>query len=113
MKIIAILCLAAFCGAAVVRADDACCEDKSSAIEQRLRAIDLSLALKQYEEIQTERAKAEVGLALLDSAVDASEEDRAKQSEILERRVKILTRHADEFRKRVLSLSKPIEVASK
>lgn len=108
--IILILCLSAFNMALPVGADE-CCEGKGVAVEQRIREIDLNIALKQYEQIQTERAKTELQLVLMDTEPGGSEE-RSKQATALQKRFEILQQHADKIRARLLEMGKALSVAS-
>jgi hypothetical protein len=109
--IVLFFCLSSLCLTGRVRADE-CCEANPASIEQRIRDIDLKIALQQYEEIQTAKAKTQVQLMLLSADVgESSEHD--KQSGMLRKRVQILQSNAEEIRIRMLELSKAIAVAGK
>jgi hypothetical protein len=91
-------------------AADECCANTEATVQQRLRDIDLNIALKKYEQIQTEKAKAELQLVLLDTELETPQPERTKN---LQRRIDILSGHAHEIRAYVLKLSKELSVASK
>lgn len=91
------------------RADDACCEAKGPAVEAKLREIDLTILFKKYEQIQTEKAKAEVQLILL-QASDISSESELRASH---KRIEILTHHSAAIRSSIERLGKDLALAAK
>lgn len=111
MRITAALLSSAFLFlAAPVQADDACCESPATKIEQKLKEIDLSILLKQYEEIQSTRAKTEVALMLLQT--EPSSDEREKQVSILQERVNRLSLFAGNLRDRILETGKALAAIS-
>jgi hypothetical protein len=109
-KFLLLLSFCLLCSLAQTRADE-CCETGAN-VEQKLRDIDLGIALKKYEQIQTERARAEVQSIMIETDPDLSEGDRAQRYEQLQRRIQIFTAHADQIRQEILKLSKPVSVAA-
>ena len=110
-KLFFLLSIAVACSLSSMAADE-CCANSEATVQQRLRDIDLNIALKKYEQIQNEKAKAELQLVLVETDVEAPEADRKKQYANLRNRVDILTAHADQIRAYVLKLSKELSVAS-
>jgi hypothetical protein len=105
-------CVALLCCSAPI-AGDACCDTKSTSVEQRLRDIDLSIVLKQYEEIKVEEAKAQVTIILTETDAEGSDEERTKQLSLLKIRRDRLSEYAAELRRHALELAKPVSVAAK
>ena len=96
------------------RADD-CCEGKSVTVQQiheRLRQIDLDIVLKQYEQLQSEKAKTEIQLILLETQA-GNDDDRKAQLDLLRNRIELFKMHADEMRQRAVSLGASPSVATK
>src|SRR4029450_2687350 len=93
------LCIAAFTMSAFCAADT---ENKSPDAEQRLREMDFSVTLHQYERVQMEVFEAKLKLDLLDAEEQMTQEERAKKAESLEKRVMILRQRAEELRNTAL-----------
>lgn len=110
-KLLSLIVLTALCSLLPARADE-CCQSSEATVQQRLRDIDLNIALKQYEQVRTEAAKAEVQLILIETETEAPEAERVKQARQLSKRIEILTAHADQLRARVADLSKAVAVAA-
>ena len=110
-KLFFLLSLAVACSLSSIAADE-CCANVEATVQQRLRDIDLNIALKKYEQIQNEKAKAELQLVLIETEVEAPEAERSKRIDQMQKRVHILTVHADQVRAHVLQLSKELSVAS-
>jgi hypothetical protein len=111
-KLLSVALLFALCALFPARADE-CCQNTEATVQQRLREIDLNIALKKYEQIQNEAARAELQLVLLETDSDIPEEDRKAKWKNLNNRVEILRAHADQIRARALELSKAVTVAAK
>ncbi len=114
MKIaVLLISLAMFWIVTPLQAADECCENRAASIQKRIREIDLNIALKKYEQVSAEKAKAELQLILLETSVDLSESDRNQQSELIQKRIHILGTHANDIRNHVRKLSEEVAVASK
>ena len=111
-KLLSLAILFALCLLFRTHADE-CCQNSEATVQQRLREIDLSIALKKYEQIQNEAAKAELQLVLLETDSETPEEDRKSKWKNLNNRVELLRAHADQIRARALELSKAVTVAAK
>jgi hypothetical protein len=107
-----LLSLSALVFCAPIRADD-CCENTEATVQQRLRDIDLTIALKKYEQLQSECAKAELQLVMLEVDPDLAESERSDRKGQLLRRADILKKYASDARQTVLRLSKELSVAAK
>lgn len=99
--------------AAVPVQGDACCEDKAASIEQRVREIDVAVALRTYEQIQTEMTKAQLQWRLMETDFELDDAERAKQVQGLRRRLENLSAFAQEIRMKLQEMSKPVAVAAK
>src|SRR5688572_22514112 len=110
-RLLSLVVLIALCSILPTRADE-CCQNSEATVQQRLRDIDLNIALKQYEQIRTEAAKAELQLILIETETEAPEAERSKQARQLSKRIEILSAHADQLRARVTELSKAVAVAA-
>ena len=77
-----------------------------------MRDIDLSIALKKYEQIQTEKAKAEVQVILVETQ-SGNNEEREKEIDQLRDRVSRLDRYASKIKQEMLEMSKAVAVAQK
>ena len=108
-KLLSLVVLIALCSILPTRADE-CCQNSEATVQQRLREIDLNIALKQYEQIRTEVAKAELQLILIQTETEASNSERAEQ---MKKRRDILAVHAEQIRAHILELSKAVTVAAK
>ena len=106
------LCASSFLAVPSFAADE-CCQNLAATVQQKLREIDVTIALKQYEQIKTEVAKAQVQLILVETDSEAAEVDRNSQLEALQRRIAKLNAHASELRARVEKLSEDVKVAAK
>jgi hypothetical protein len=78
---------------------------KPATVEQRLREVDLSLMLQQYERLQMNLFEARLQLDLLDTVSDLSDTARKKQSDLLQKKCDILVQHVDETRLRLHQLA--------
>jgi hypothetical protein len=87
-------------------ADDASKPDapKTLTVEQRLREIDLSVTLREYERVKTELAETDLKRLLLQADGDLTEADLKKQAEVLMRRRDTLDMCAVELREEAKSL---------
>ena len=110
-KLLSLSILIALCAILPARADE-CCQNSEATVQQRLHEIDLNIALRQYEQIRNEAAKAELQLVLIETETEAPEADRVKQTKLLRKRLDILAAHADQIRARVLELGKATAVAA-
>lgn len=108
-KLLSLVVLIALCSFLPVRADE-CCQNSEATVQQRLREIDLNIALKQYEQIRTEVAKAELQLILIQTETETPSAERAEQ---MKKRRDILAVHAEQIRERILELGKAVTVAAK
>lgn len=90
-----------------------CCQSPTASVEQRIRDIDIAIALKSYEQIQTECAKARLEITLVQTDVELSPTDRDNKLQLAVSRLKSLTDAANEIRARLRRLAKPVAVASK
>ena len=103
MKLIHLLCLGALCCTPVLRADD-CCESKTVVIAQHLRDIELKITFNVFEQILTEKAKAEVQLTLLEAdraGGELNSETYDKNHEGLERKIAVLAHRAKQIRDQI------------
>ena len=69
-------------------------ETKPASVEQRLRDIDVSLALRQYERLKMEAFETKLKLDLLVTDEELTESARKKRADLLERRYDILQMRA-------------------
>ena len=75
MRVILSLFVLTLCSVAPIHAND-CCKQASTDISQRVREIDITILLKNYEFIQTEIAKMKMQQALGSSEVFQSDQER-------------------------------------
>jgi len=73
-------------------------DGKRNPIEQRLREIDLSLTLRQYERVKMEVFETRLKMDLLDTEEELTEPARRKRRELLTARQEILLHRAAELR---------------
>lgn len=114
MKIIATLLFAGLLTFSQnIQAGEECCESASisSTIEQKLKEIDLSLMVKQYEEIQAVKSKTEVALILLQTEA-GNDDEREKQMSLLKHRIERLHEFAANLRLRITDMGKMMAAAS-
>lgn len=113
MKLLILLCMAALPATSVRAADNAenpaakrCGVEAiaSGRCEQRLADTDLNLAFRQYERVQMEAFEAKLKLRSLDTVPDLADAERAKQAQLLERRISNLGHLANELRERIMIL---------
>ena len=86
-------------------------ETKSLSVEQRLREMDLSLTIRQYERLRMEAFETRLKLELLDTEEDMTETVRKKRAELLDKRYEILHRRASELRDTAIMLGDQIAAA--
>jgi hypothetical protein len=112
-KLLSFILLVSLCSLLPARADE-CCQNSEATVQQRLRDIDLNIALKQYEQIRTEVAKAELQLVLIQTEIETgTEASNAASAEQMKKRRDILAVRAEQIREHILELSKPVTVAAK
>jgi hypothetical protein len=87
-------------------------EAKSVSVEQRLREMDLSLALRQYERVKMEAFETDLKLTLLPTDEDLTEPARKKRAQLLTERLQILEQRADKLRAIVLEFGEQTPVAT-
>ncbi len=111
MKSLALVFVLMASSISAVRSEDACCESKTVAIEEKLRDIDLRIALKKYEQIQTERSNAELQVILAESET-GDRKEQAKQIDMLKQRIERLRMSASELRHELLAQYKEVAAIS-
>src|SRR6185369_7759992 len=79
-------------------------ENKSVSVEQRLREIDLSLTLRQYERVQMEAFETKFKLNLLETETEMTKSERDKKEALLNKKAEILWKLADELREKAKGL---------
>jgi hypothetical protein len=105
-KLHVFLCIIALSVLPIWAGDDS----KIVGVERRLREIDLSLSLRQYERVKMEMFEIILKLELLSTEEEMSEAVRKKRAELLGKRYEILGRRADELRASALQLEHEITV---
>jgi hypothetical protein len=105
MRLLAVFCVAAFSVSHLRATED---ERPLPNAERRLREIDVSLALHQYERVQMELFETRLKLDLLPCEGDPSEKFRLQQTESLQKRIEILRARADALRQTALAASQAL-----
>jgi hypothetical protein len=108
-KLRILLCIMAVSVVPLWAADN---ENKSVSVEQRLREIDVSLALRQYERVQMEAFETNLKLELLDTEGEMTKSERDKKVALLEKKLSILQGRAQMLRETALQLESKISVAT-
>lgn len=89
-------------------ASDECCASSETTVAQKLKDIDLTIALEKYKQIQTERAKTEVQLVMLETEAELTGSERDQRVKQLQNRIEVFAIHADNLRRQILDLSKAV-----
>ena len=69
-----------------------------SPVQQKIREIDLSILLKQYEIVKTKQAEVRLDLALLSVNSAGNADAQKRRKETLEKTDEVLTQLADQYR---------------
>jgi len=108
-KLYVLVCITALSVLPLVAGDG---EAKSVSVEQRLREMDLSLALRQYERVKMEAFETDLKLTLLPTDEDLTESVRKKRTELLQKRLDILQQRAEQLRAMVMATGERDAVAN-